>query len=176
MQWDRFMKGIDYDGLADVRVTGWQRKLHIFQIPFYYVEYGLAQIGAVQVWMNSLQDATKATADYRRAGAGWHGATSRTVRCGGGARFAMDSSILRTEVDALMETIEPWAANSRPPLGITFSGSTPHPWPPLPRKRGEGGSHAKQSQASRMFAPLPEFGEGTGERSKWWRSREKSLR
>ncbi|MBK8023227.1 MAG: hypothetical protein IPK19_17820 [Chloroflexi bacterium] len=82
---NRFMKGIDYDGLADVRVTGWHRKLHIFQIPFYYVEYGLAQIGAVQVWMNSLQDAAKATADYRRAGAGWHGAASRAVRCGGGA-------------------------------------------------------------------------------------------
>ena len=55
-QWDRFMGGIDYSGFDDVKVTGWHRKLHIFQIPFYYVDYGIAQLGAVQVWRNSLSD------------------------------------------------------------------------------------------------------------------------
>jgi oligoendopeptidase F len=65
--WDRFMKGQDWSGLEEEKATGWHRKLHIFQIPFYYVEYGLAQLGAVQVWRNSLQDERKAIADYRHA-------------------------------------------------------------------------------------------------------------
>ena len=65
--WGRFMKGQDWTGLDDAMVTGWHRKLHIFEIPFYYVEYGLAQLGAVQVWRNSLQDERKAIGDYRAA-------------------------------------------------------------------------------------------------------------
>ena len=38
---------MDYRGLEDWVATGWHRKLHIFQVPFYYVEYGLAQLGAL---------------------------------------------------------------------------------------------------------------------------------
>ncbi|MBL8134963.1 MAG: M3 family oligoendopeptidase [Anaerolineae bacterium] len=105
-QWDRFMKGIAFDGLNDVKVTGWHRKLHIFQIPFYYVEYGLAQIGAVQVWLNSLQDPAKATANYRRALALGGTEPLPALFAAAGARFAMDRSILQTEIDAMMRTIE----------------------------------------------------------------------
>ncbi|MCA9947886.1 MAG: M3 family oligoendopeptidase, partial [Anaerolineales bacterium] len=65
--WDRFMGGIDYSGFDDVKVTGWHRKLHIFQIPFYYIEYGLAQLGAVQVWGNSLTDQAGAIQSYLNA-------------------------------------------------------------------------------------------------------------
>jgi oligoendopeptidase F len=63
--WRRFMPGIDYAGLEDLEATGWHRKLHIFLIPFYYVEYGLAQVGALQVWQNSLKDEADAVAKYR---------------------------------------------------------------------------------------------------------------
>lgn len=65
--WDRFMGWCDWTGLEDEKVSGWHRKGHIFGAPFYYVEYGLAQIGALQVWRNSLRDADKAVADYRYA-------------------------------------------------------------------------------------------------------------
>jgi oligoendopeptidase F len=65
--WDRFMMGIDYGGLQAEKGTGWHRKLHIFSVPFYYVEYGLAQLGALQVWRNALTDQSKAVADYRAA-------------------------------------------------------------------------------------------------------------
>lgn len=66
-QWDRFMKGYDWSGYEDYKKTGWHRKMHIFQVPFYYVEYGLAQLGAVEVWGNALKDQVKAVADYRKA-------------------------------------------------------------------------------------------------------------
>ena len=65
--WDRFMVGIDHSDLQAEKETGWHRKLHIFSDPFYYVEYGLAQLGALQVWRNALTDQAQAVADYRAA-------------------------------------------------------------------------------------------------------------
>ena len=65
--WDRFMPGIDFTGLQREKETGWQRKGHIFTVPFYYIEYGLAEVGAMQVWRNALHDQAQAVADYRAA-------------------------------------------------------------------------------------------------------------
>jgi len=65
--WDRFMVGIDYGGLQAEKETGWHRKEHLFSYPFYYIEYGLAQLGALQVWRNALSDQSKTVADYRAA-------------------------------------------------------------------------------------------------------------
>ncbi|MGH2542225.1 MAG: M3 family oligoendopeptidase [Ardenticatenaceae bacterium] len=65
--WDRFVAGIDYSGFEDVKETGWHRKRHIFVYPFYYIEYGLAQVGALQLWRNALQEPAGALAAYRRA-------------------------------------------------------------------------------------------------------------
>ncbi|MEO1443083.1 MAG: M3 family oligoendopeptidase, partial [Chloroflexota bacterium] len=63
--WDQFMPGVDWTGIEAIKRTGWHRKLHIFLIPFYYIEYGLAQLGAMQVWRNSLIDPAKALEQYR---------------------------------------------------------------------------------------------------------------
>lgn len=65
--WARFMPVTDWTGLEAERKTGWHRKLHIFQVPFYYVEYGLAQLGALQVWRNALTNQADALAKYRAA-------------------------------------------------------------------------------------------------------------
>lgn len=97
-QWDRFMRGIDYSGLKEEKETGWHRKLHIFQIPFYYVEYGLAQLGAMQVWANALNDQAGAVANYLAALAlgGTVGLPDLFKRAG--VRFAMDSATLGSAV------------------------------------------------------------------------------
>jgi oligoendopeptidase F len=63
----RFERGVDWTGLERERATRWHRQLHIFLYPFYYIEYGLAQIGALQVWRNSLGDPARAVARYREA-------------------------------------------------------------------------------------------------------------
>lgn len=102
--WDRFMPGIDYSGLEVEKATGWLRKLHIFQIPFYYVEYGLAQLGAVQVWRNSLSDQPKAVADYRKALALGGTRTLPELFSAAGAKFAMDSDVLHDAVDLIERT------------------------------------------------------------------------
>jgi oligoendopeptidase F len=63
----RFERGVDWTGLDQERVARWYRQLHIFLYPFYYIEYGLAQLGALQVWRNSLRDPVGAVRGYRDA-------------------------------------------------------------------------------------------------------------
>ena len=63
----RFERGVDWNGLEQERVARWYRQLHIFMYPFYYIEYGIAQLGAIQVWRNSLEDPAAAVACYREA-------------------------------------------------------------------------------------------------------------
>ena len=63
----RFERGVDWSGLEQERTARWYRQLHIFLYPFYYIEYGIAQIGALQIWRNSLKDPKQAVARYRDA-------------------------------------------------------------------------------------------------------------
>lgn len=61
----RFGGNVDWSGLEEVRQFAWHRQLHIFLYPFYYVEYGIAQLGALQVWANSKKDRSAAVKQYR---------------------------------------------------------------------------------------------------------------
>ena len=47
---ERFGRRVDWDGLSDARAASWQRQPHLFTAPFYYIEYGIAQLGALQLW------------------------------------------------------------------------------------------------------------------------------
>ena len=60
-------KEIDYTGLDDVRTRGWQNQLHIYEVPFYYIEYGMAQLGAIAVWRNYKKNPEKALDQYEAA-------------------------------------------------------------------------------------------------------------
>jgi len=62
---DRFGGTVDWTGFEEARAHSWHRQLHIFLHPFYYVEYGIAQLGALQVWANSKANKAKALADYK---------------------------------------------------------------------------------------------------------------
>jgi oligoendopeptidase F len=57
----------DWSGYETVRENTWQRQLHLFEVPFYYIEYGMAQLGALAVWKNSKSDFKKAIEDYKNA-------------------------------------------------------------------------------------------------------------
>ena len=58
---------IDYTGLDEFRAIGWQRQLHLFEVPFYYIEYGIAQLGAIGMWMQYQQNPTAALENYMNA-------------------------------------------------------------------------------------------------------------
>jgi oligoendopeptidase F len=64
---DRFGGDVDWSGWEEARAYSWHRQLHIFLHPFYYVEYGIAQLGALQVWANSKRDKAKALNDYKKS-------------------------------------------------------------------------------------------------------------
>jgi len=64
---DRFGGDVDFSGFEEVRAHSWHRQLHIFIHPFYYVEYGIAQLGALQVWANSKANKAKALSDYKKS-------------------------------------------------------------------------------------------------------------
>ena len=53
---ERFDSGESWEGLEEERATYWHRQLHLFQLPFYYIEYGIAQLGALGVWARYLRD------------------------------------------------------------------------------------------------------------------------
>lgn len=67
-QENRFSTGIDWNGIdQDIRKKGWHAILHFFVVPFYYIEYGFAQLGALQVAMNADKDPANALRMYREA-------------------------------------------------------------------------------------------------------------
>lgn len=61
----RFERGVDWSGLDDERVSRWYRQLHIFELPFYYIEYGIAQLGALQLWRDAQRDPAGTLARYK---------------------------------------------------------------------------------------------------------------
>jgi oligoendopeptidase F len=63
----RFERGVDWSGLRDERIARWYRQLHIFEYPFYYIEYGIAQLGALQIWRASLSDPKATVQRYKDA-------------------------------------------------------------------------------------------------------------
>ena len=58
---------IDYGGLEAYRSNAWQRQLHLFEVPFYYIEYGIAQLGAIGLWMQFKENKQLAMDNYCKA-------------------------------------------------------------------------------------------------------------
>jgi oligoendopeptidase F len=104
--WERFIPWLDWTGLEDAVRTGWQRKLHIHVVPFYYVEYGMAQLGAAQIWRNSLSDRASAVSAYRHA-LGLGGTVPLPkLFSEAGARFAFDEETLNSAISLMEQTVE----------------------------------------------------------------------
>ena len=104
--WQRFMRGQDWSGLDAEMMTGWHRKPHIHQTPFYYVEYGLAQLGAMQLWRNALQDQAAGVRAYRQALSLGNTVGLPELYRSAGAKFAFDARTLGEVVQLAEETIQ----------------------------------------------------------------------
>jgi oligoendopeptidase F len=102
----RFERGVDWSDLERERVSRWYRQLHIFMYPFYYIEYGIAQVGALQIWRNSLRDPVKAVARYRDALAlGAVRGLPEMYRTAG-AKLSFDAGLIGELVGLVEEQIE----------------------------------------------------------------------
>jgi oligoendopeptidase F len=109
--WKRFTPWLDWSGLEQELVSGWQRKLHIHVVPFYYVEYGMAQLGAAQIWRNSLSDRASALIAYRNALALGGAVSLPKLFSTAGAEFAFDEGALHSAISLMEQTIEELSAH-----------------------------------------------------------------
>ncbi len=98
-------EGVDWSGLERERVARWYQQPHFFGSPFYYIEYGIAQLGALQVWRNSMRDQGQAVAGYRSALA--LGATRRLpdLFAAAGARLIFDPKGMKEIVEVVEEQL-----------------------------------------------------------------------
>ncbi len=98
----RFERGIDWGDLERERISRWHRQLHIFEYPLYYIEYGIAQIGALQLWRDSLREPAPTLERYRRALALGGTRPLPEIYHAAGARLVFDAAGMR-ELVALVE-------------------------------------------------------------------------
>jgi oligoendopeptidase F len=102
----RFERGVDWSGLEAERTARWYRQLHIFMYPFYYIEYGIAQLGALQIWRNSLKDQAGAVARYREALALGAVRSLPEMYRAAGAALTFDADLIGELVQLVEEQIE----------------------------------------------------------------------
>ena len=92
---DRFGGDVDWSGCEAARAHSWQRQLHIFLHPFYYVEYGIAQLGALQVWANSKANKVKALNDYKKSLALGGSRPLPELFAAAGCKFQFDAATIK---------------------------------------------------------------------------------
>jgi oligoendopeptidase F len=97
---ERFRPGIDWSGLEQFKDIGWQY-LHVFEVPFYYVEYGIAQLAALRVWLNSLENEKEAIAAYKRGLALGGSRPLPELFAQVGAEFGLNDRVVKSVVDGV---------------------------------------------------------------------------
>jgi oligoendopeptidase F len=96
---DRFGGDVTWSDHEEARSHLWHRQLHIFLHPFYYIEYGIAQLGALQVWANSKRDKVKALNDYKQSLALGGSRPLPELFAAAGCRFEFDGATIGPLVD-----------------------------------------------------------------------------
>ena len=92
---DRFGGDVDWSGYEAARANLWHRQLHIFTHPFYYIEYGIAQLGALQVWANSKRNKAKTLNDYKKSLALGGSRPLPELFSAAGCRFQFDAATIK---------------------------------------------------------------------------------
>ncbi|GCE45340.1 oligoendopeptidase F [Thermosporothrix hazakensis] len=102
----RYLPDIDWSDLEAALKMNWQRVLHFYCVPFYYIEYAFAAIGAIQIWQNYRKDPQSAIQRYRSALALGSTKPLPELYEAAGAQFRFDAEMLQSIVTSLLEAIE----------------------------------------------------------------------
>jgi oligoendopeptidase F len=97
---------IDYSGLEEFRKIGWQRQLHLFEVPFYYIEYGIAQLGAIGLWMQYQQNPQQAINNYINALSLGGTKTLPELYTAAGLKFDLSPNHIKTLMEFVNEEME----------------------------------------------------------------------
>ena len=113
----RFEPVIDWSGLERERVARWYRQLHIFELPFYYIEYGLAQLGALQVFRNAVRNGPEAVEAYKRFLSLGGTRPLPALYAEAGVKLVFDTATMRELVAFVEERIAELRGGSASPFG-----------------------------------------------------------
>jgi oligoendopeptidase F len=97
---------IDFSGLEAYRAIGWQRQLHLFEVPFYYIEYGIAQLGAIGLWMQYKQNPEQAINNYINALSLGGTKTLPELYAAAGLKFDLSPNHIKTLMDFVNTQME----------------------------------------------------------------------
>ena len=102
----RFAPEVDFSGHQEVADYLWHRQLHLFQVPFYYIEYGIAQMGALQVWLRARTDRAEAIRRYREALSLGGSEPLPALFRAAGAEFDFSARVMAPLMAALAEALD----------------------------------------------------------------------
>lgn len=97
---------LNWEGLEDVFGVFWQKQGHVFDVPFYYIEYGLAQLGAIAVWRNYRLDPEKGMNDYLHALSLGYTRPIPEIYEAAGIRFDFSENYIRELMDFMVEELK----------------------------------------------------------------------
>ncbi len=97
---------IDYSGLEAYRKIGWQKQLHLFEVPFYYIEYGIAQLGAIGLWMQYRKDPQAALEHYINALSLGGTRTLPELYAAAGLKFDLSPAYIKTLMEFVNSEME----------------------------------------------------------------------
>jgi oligoendopeptidase F len=89
----------DWSGLQDGKDYMWQKQLHLYEVPFYYIEYGMAQLGAIAVWRNYRKDPQKGLQGYMNALKLGYMKTIPEIYSAAGIRFDFSKEYIKELMD-----------------------------------------------------------------------------
>lgn len=97
---------IDYSGLEENIKRMWHAQLHIFEVPLYYIEYGFAQLGALAVWKNYMQNPAKALQQYKDALSLGYTVSIPEVYKAGGIKFDFSDAYISSVADFVWKELQ----------------------------------------------------------------------
>lgn len=97
---------VDWSGLEEIRSIGWQRQLHLFEVPFYYIEYGIAQLGAIAMWKQFRENKQQALDNYVKALSLGNTRTLPELYKAAGIRFDFSPAYVKELADFVQQEID----------------------------------------------------------------------
>lgn len=103
---DRFNEGVDWSGLDGEKGERWLKQLHIFEVPFYYIEYAISQLGAIAIYKNYKKNGAKAIEQYENFLKLGYSKSVSDIYGAAGIRFDFSEDYIKEIVEFIKEELE----------------------------------------------------------------------
>ena len=109
---NEFSTGItDWSGFEEYRTNFWQKQLHLFEVPFYYIEYGIAQLGAIAMWRQYRKSKEQALENYMSALSLGYTKTLKELYVAAGIKFDFSAGYIKELADFVTPVLKDMGVN-----------------------------------------------------------------